>query len=66
MKSWLPSANNPECNFPVQNLPFGVFSRNGEQPRCGTAIGDRVLDLAALERDRLIETGGTPISQQAS
>jgi fumarylacetoacetase len=61
MKSWLPSANAPECDFPVQNLPFGVFSRDGEAPRCGVAIGDQVLDLASLERDRLIETGGTPV-----
>ncbi|MEP3113945.1 MAG: fumarylacetoacetase, partial [Nisaea sp.] len=61
MKSWLSSANATGCDFPVQNLPFGVFSQDGEDPRCGVAIGDRVLDLAALERDRLIETGGTSV-----
>ena len=61
MKSWIPSANAQECDFPVQNLPFGVFSLANEAPRCGVAIGDQVLDLAALERDRLIETGGTQV-----
>jgi fumarylacetoacetase len=34
--------------FPVQNLPYGVFSRPDEQPRVGVAVGDQVLDLAPL------------------
>jgi fumarylacetoacetase len=49
LKSWINSANTPECDFPVQNLPFGVFSKGGGSPRVGVAIGDQVLDLAALE-----------------
>ena len=61
MKSWIPSANAPECDFPVQNLPFGVFSMANEASRCGVAIGDQVLDLAALERDGLIEASGTQV-----
>jgi fumarylacetoacetase len=44
---WVESANgHPE--FPVQNLPLGVFSPPGELPRIGCAIGDEILDLAAL------------------
>lgn len=40
----------PESNFPVQNLPFGVFKlKIGSQPVCGTAIGDYILDLSVLE-----------------
>ena len=35
-------------DFPIQNLPYGVFTRAGEQPRLGVAIGEMVLDLAAL------------------
>ena len=48
--SWLDSANDPATDFPIQNLPFGVFRRKGskEQPRGGVAIGDQVLDLAAV------------------
>ena len=44
--SWLDvPADSP---FPVQNLPYGVFSPVDEQPRVGVAIGDDVLDLAPL------------------
>jgi fumarylacetoacetase len=35
--------------FPLQNLPYGVFSRRGEAPRAGVAIGEHVLDLSALD-----------------
>src|SRR4030095_10744084 len=45
-RSWVASANgHPE--FPIQNLPFGVFSALGEAPRGGVAIGDEVFDLKA-------------------
>ena len=38
---------DPECHFPIQNLPYGIFSRpNQNQPRVGVAIGDLILDLA--------------------
>jgi fumarylacetoacetase len=35
-------------SFPIENLPFGVFSRPGERARVGVAIGDRVVDLIRL------------------
>ncbi|WP_420140495.1 fumarylacetoacetase [Sphingomonas sp.] len=44
--SWVTSANG-HPDFPVQNLPFGVFSPPGGGPRAGAAIGDAILDLAA-------------------
>jgi fumarylacetoacetase len=48
-RSWVESANLPRADFPIQNLPFGVFRGSGdESPRIGVAIGDRVLDLTAL------------------
>lgn len=46
-RSWVASANAPDTDFPIQNLPFGVFSRQGGTPRGGVAIGDQVLDLRA-------------------
>ena len=48
LRSWVPSANRPGCDFPIQNLPLGRFRRTGsDEPwRCGVAIGDHVLDLA--------------------
>ena len=57
LKSWVESANEPGCDFPIQNLPFGIFKRRGakESPRGGVAIGDQILDLAALG----IKTGPT-------
>jgi len=57
LKSWVASANDPSGNFPLNNLPYGVFSINGDQPRCGVAIGDMVLDLALLEEKNLISFG---------
>ena len=44
LRSWVESANAPGTDFPVQNLPLGIFS-DGDQVRPGVAIGDRVLDL---------------------
>ncbi len=50
LKSWVESANDPASDFPIQNLPFGVFRRKGskEAPRGGVAIGEQILDLAAV------------------
>ncbi|WP_338772047.1 fumarylacetoacetase [Massilia sp. METH4] len=50
LTSWVASANDPAGDFPIQNLPFAVFRRAGsnEAFRGGVAIGDQVLDLAAL------------------
>jgi len=52
------AANNPELrswvevkqgsDFPIQNLPFGIFKTNGLTPRVGVRIGDFVLDLKTL------------------
>ena len=48
-RSWVASANG-HADFPLQNLPLGVFSINGSAPRSGVAIGDAILDLhAALD-----------------
>ena len=47
--SWVDSANG-HGDFPLQNLPFGVFSPQDGQPRGGVAIGDMIFDIgAALE-----------------
>jgi fumarylacetoacetase len=47
--SWVQSANAPGCDFPIQNLPFVNFRPQGDAwPRAGVAIGDRILDIAAV------------------
>jgi len=50
LRSWVDSANRPESDFPLQNLPFGVFrqSRSLQPFRIGVGIGDQILDLAAV------------------
>ena len=49
LRSWVALANAPDCDFPVQNLPVGVFRRVGSQKgfRPGVAIGDQIIDLLA-------------------
>ncbi|SEA29080.1 fumarylacetoacetase [Paraburkholderia sartisoli] len=54
--SWVESANRPDTDFPIQNLPFGAFERNGE-PRAGVAIGAHVVDLRALRDSGLLAAG---------
>jgi fumarylacetoacetase len=48
-RSWVESANAPAGDFPIQNLPFGVFraARSRAAGRVGIAIGDSVLDVVA-------------------
>ena len=46
LRSWVESANRPDCDFPIQNLPLGVFRKAGEsQSHLGAAIGDFILDI---------------------
>lgn len=52
-RSWLPSANN-HPDFPLQNLPLGIFSTADGAKRPGTAIGDSILDLKAALAARLL------------
>ncbi|MEM9917725.1 MAG: fumarylacetoacetase [Bacteroidota bacterium] len=46
LKSWIPVAEN--ADFSIHNLPYGIFSVGRQRPRLGVAIGDQILDLAAL------------------
>ena len=51
LRSWLDSANDPATDFPIQNLPFGVFRPRDNAPqawRVGVALGDQIVDLASL------------------
>jgi len=49
-KSWVDGASAPGCDFPIQNLPFGAFRPRGDgaEPMIGVAIGDQILDVAAV------------------
>ena len=55
-RSWVASANLAGGDFPIQNLPFGVYRPlgSGAPGRIGVAIGDRVLDLAGCHEETLL------------
>ncbi|OEK06220.1 fumarylacetoacetase [Roseivirga misakiensis] len=53
LKSWVVVPENSD--FPIQNIPFGMFSTQTSKPRAATAIGDQVLDLASLHAAGLFE-----------
>ncbi len=54
LQSWVDSANNPSHPFPLNNLPYGVFSVDDGDLRCGIAIGDRILDATGLEAAHIL------------
>lgn len=61
LKSWVESANSATTDFPLNNLPCGVFSTGEEEPRCGVAIGDFILDISALEAEGLLTLAEHPL-----
>lgn len=63
-RSWVDSANIPGADFPIQNLPFGVFTEGGTR-RAGVAIGDRVVDLQAALAVGLL-TGDAAVAVEAT
>jgi fumarylacetoacetase len=65
IRSWLASANSPDTDFPLNNLPLGVFSNPAGPARCGVAVGDMILDCAALERAGLLRLGPTRLMDRA-
>ncbi|WP_293748030.1 fumarylacetoacetase [uncultured Paraglaciecola sp.] len=66
LTSWVSSANN-ESDFPIQNLPFAIFRRQGtnEEFRGGVAIGDQVLDLAVVANANIF-SGSVQLALQAA
>ncbi len=65
LRSWVASANG-HADFPIQNLPLGVFAPAGTaQPRGGVAIGDAILDLAAASRAGLF-AGQTAVAAECA
>jgi fumarylacetoacetase len=66
--SWVASASDPGTDFPIQNLPFGIFARRGaaEPPRVGVAIGDLVLDLSGCALAGLLPGVAAPVRDCAA
>jgi fumarylacetoacetase len=59
-RSWIDSANVADCDFPLQNLPYGMV-RHGDQTFIGVAIGDRILNLKACAREGLLAPLPKPV-----
>jgi len=66
LKSFIEVA--PDSGFPIQNLPWGVFStKSDSRPRVGVAIGDQVLDMAVIEEAGLVpRMAAQPVFRQSS
>ena len=62
--SWIDSANDAASDFPLANLPYGVFSRPDEPARCGVALGDMIVDLSVLEAAGLLSLSAAPVFDQ--
>lgn len=65
LRSWVESANG-HSDFPLANLPLGVFSRDGGEPRGGVAIGDFILDLGAACDAGLFDGQALDVAKAAS
>lgn len=56
LKSWVDSANDPQTDFPIQNLPLGAFKTTKNfAPHLGVAIGEKILDLTAVCMNNLVD-----------
>ncbi len=64
-QSWVGSANG-HADFPIQNLPFGVFSPPNGEARGGVAIGDEILDLSAALKAGLFDGAAAEAAEAAS
>jgi fumarylacetoacetase len=58
-KSWVESANDPGCGFPLENLPFCAFQVRGGGQRLGVGIGSSILDLARVAQSEAMT--GIPV-----
>ena len=63
-RSWVASANG-HADFPIQNLPFGIFMPSGSTPRGGVAIGDEIFDFRAAHEMDLFHGPATEAAQAA-
>jgi fumarylacetoacetase len=58
LTSWVASANDPACDFPIQNLPFCTFRHKHGAPRVGVGIGDSILDVPDYQTMNALMEGG--------
>ncbi len=63
LQSWVDSSNRPDAEFPIQNLPYCVFSRGDGGPTVGVGIGDQILDLRAIARGDCLRELQAPLDE---
>lgn len=69
LTSWLDAANAPDTDFPIQNLPFGIFIPSGAtqgSARVGVAIGDSILDVTAAVTANLLPISPATVACRSS
>lgn len=68
LRSWVESANDDATDFPIQNLPFGIFRKTtgDDDPRVGIAIGDQILNVSACLDAELLEDAAKEACKLAS
>ena len=64
LNSWVESANDPNSDLPIQNLPFCVFRLNGSQASIGVGIGDQILSLRGCAEIGLLEERWAQVATQ--
>ncbi len=58
LRSWVEIPDNSD--FPIQNLPFGIFKTTGTEPRPGVALGNMVIDLSVLAENSFFDVAEIP------
>ncbi len=53
IKSWIPVAK--DSDFPIENIPFGIFKTKMGDGRCGTRIGNKIVDLSLLAENNYFD-----------
>ena len=67
LNSWMESANRPDTDFPIQNLPYASFRKRGEERiRVGVAIGDMLLDASQCSRHPVPQRGYGDVSPRSA
>ncbi len=62
-RCWVESAHDPATDFPLENLPFGVFEDGGNRGCIGLAVGDAILDLSGCAEAGLLDALPWPVRQ---
>ena len=62
--SWVESAQRADTDFPIQNLPLGIFRTPEQSPRPGIAIGDRILNLVAAAEQGMLSPALAAVMEQ--